>query len=232
MHRTTNHHERESANPTLDVEVAMMSHHMLFVSDRWGYLNESHYPTPESFQSEMGFASESAEKLLQSINANSNIFNEEDTFLILLKSDEEVARNSDPENRLALLMEFELSDEYLPRLHIKDNNRNAEAWKTALTFHSPAILALARAMAKIPQDPDDPIRLIFDLDGAYGGNISAVIPMKYKEHHSIIREAMWNNGIPFPPSSHDQVEAVRNLLWKYRPSEIPVEILPGTVQTI
>lgn len=213
----------------LEIEAAFFHEHATFLTDRWGE------PIDHSLDGKIALADIGfTKKVITSVlEPHAKVFSDGAAFLVHCAPGPD-GPDSTPESRFSFYVEFELSDEWLPEdpLCQGEDETDTDAWQHFLSLHAPALLHLARGVETLPGNAAQEIRCLFDFGGFFGGAISALIPLSMAAHYREVYNLLYRNGLPFPPSRHDQIAAVRQILWRYRPDEIPAAILPGRATPI
>lgn len=207
-----------AANKIYDIELRPLSEELSFLTDRWGEPIDS----DEADHARLEKAGVSVEDLEAAMVGMENIFQNEISFLV------QPAGCTGKES-LHLLVEFEFADEYQPQdvLSPELDAAGLAAWRAALTFHAPALLAVARGLESLP-DTAESLRPIFDTAAFYGGAIVVLLPLPVSTDTFVaVHDLLFNNGLPWPPSNHAQLAAVGQIRWRHDPAQIPSAALPG-----
>lgn len=126
-----------------------------------------------------------------------------------------------------MILEFELSDEWLPDCDLESAETKEEksAWQKALLFHGPAIVHVAKGLVDLPGEAAEKCRCFFDFSAFYGGSICVMMPLDFTQHYEAAEKLLCHNGLPFPHSNHAQIEAAARLSWVFPSSGFPTDII-------
>jgi hypothetical protein len=126
-----------------------------------------------------------------------------------------------------IILEFELSDEWLPDFDLESAQSEEEkhGWGRTLLFHGPAIAHVAKGLSALPGEASDKCRCFFDFSAFYGGSICVMMPLDFTQHYKAAEKLLCHNGLPFPHSHHAQIEAAARLSWVFPSSGFPTDII-------
>lgn len=185
----------------------------VFLTDRWGEF----YDSP-------GVASTglSADQIKSLAAQHTGWWSKEIAFLVHV-------REPFPDGgHLGIYCEFDIDSNWLSDMPLSHEPADAIRWRAALELFSPAIAHVAYGLRAIPGPAGQHGRCIFDLSSCYGGGICTLVPLCDAAALNPIFDLLFMNNISFPPSHHARLKATESMLWRYRPSEVPVSALPGT----
>lgn len=209
-----------------DVEVLRLSNHAIFLSDRWGDLRAR--STAQMRELKMaGLEPSFVETTLEHMQDRDR-FSEEDSFLVLAKDPADIP----VENRMFILIEYEISSDYFPCKDDLSRDNAPQLFRNALSFHAPLIAHIASGISRMEMDAScrEQIRCLVDLDHGEAASISILLPQGLGYLQTHIQRLMWDNQTPFPPSSHDQVQALGQIQWRHHPQDGLGHILPSPSQ--
>jgi len=206
----------------LDIGVHPLCSDTIFLTDRWGEPRgaDGDLEVAESL-AETGFERARIEEVVEPL---SEAFSTESCFLAHLPS-----RMSPGE--AALFVEFEFAEEWQPAddLHLELDAAEIAAWRACLAFHAPALRHVALALHRVlPEDHAGRMPFL-DTSAIYNASIVALLPLDVASNDFwAVHDAMFHNGLPFPPSHHARLGALNELRWRYDPAATPRAALPST----
>jgi hypothetical protein len=205
-----------------DIDVSGLFGRASFFSDRWGDANISTEGAREAIEA-AGFTPDEVRAVCAK---HSKTFEWETTFLIHAPN-APWARNDDKHEKLALFLEFEVDEDYMPNHELAgtDDPRVIEAWRQAATFWAPAFAHLTTGLSAIDDPAARDIRPLFNLDAPHMASICAIVPLHAAAHHKVIENMLFENGISFPPSQHARIDAIGKLRWRLD-EELPLKAFP------
>lgn len=194
-----------------DVDVFGLHSRASFFSDRWGDANISTEGAREAIEA-AGFTPDEIREICA---RHEKAFEWETTFLIHAPN-APWARGEDRHEKLALFLEFEVDEAYMPdhELAGADDPRIIAAWRQAATFWAPAFAHLGAGLVATGDPAAADIRMLFNLNAPYMASICAIVPLHTAAHHKAVEDMLFENGISFPPSQHARIDAIGKLRWR------------------
>ena len=194
-----------------DIDVFGLNSRASFFSDRWGDANTS----TEGARAAIEAAGFTSDELRAICSRPEKAFEWETTFLIHAPN-APWARSEDKHEKLALFLEFEVDEAYMPdhELAGADDRRVIETWRQAAIFWAPAFAHLAAGLAAMVDPAAADIRPLFNLDAPYMASICAIVPLHAAAHHKAVEDMLFENRISFPPSQHARLDAIGKLRWR------------------
>jgi hypothetical protein len=192
----------------------------VFLSDRWGGFHDNNQAV-EDFLAEGGWSVADIDAILAS---HADLFDDEALFLVGFRPS-----LTNPKHRISLWMEFEFSDEILPQIDPFEvtAEKDAKAWRDALTLFVPSFLHTASGLRDISENEEAGLRCMLDFSAGSMGAMCVDIPLEQVRHSKQIYDLLFMNGIAFPPSSHVLIAAIEQIEWRYTQGSVPVQVLPG-----
>jgi hypothetical protein len=193
-----------------DIDVRPLSLEVIFLTDREG----------EPQRDRIKQAGVTYEEVDQASHAMTNFFQNEICFLVQRPG-------TTGSKGMALLVEFEFSDEWTPRNSPspKDSLRVQREWHDCLTFHAPALLHAAKVVESLGDAAAS--RVTFDHSVPNRGAIEVLLSLPVTTDTFVAaHDMLYANGLKFPHSNHTRLAAAGQLRWHYDTSEFAPNAIP------
>jgi hypothetical protein len=204
------------SNPMYNIEI-LVDTLGEFLSDRWGTDEGVNSSTYEWYKK----TGHSKEQCAQILETHQHVFNQEACFLFGKNA------SGSQEAEIGFWVEFELDDDLIPEFYT-DNPTPEEqkAWHQGFEIFAPAFVHVAHGLEKLRAKDEPLMQCYYYSEAPNGGAISVFIPLSCTHHYEAVYKLLFENGLPFPPSSHARIEALSKINFIRRNKHFPACLLP------
>lgn len=140
-----------------------------------------------------------------------------------------------PISAFAAMIEFDIEKHWseeedpVPGLDVQV----AKGFRDTLTLFSAMLLHVDGVLRALPDGAGDRIGFFFNLDSFHICGICVLIPIDLIDiHHRALQNAIFRNGLDFPPSHHARIEGLKNIIWEIDPALTDPAIIPGPYRAL